>query len=94
MPDNGDVANAIGAAMAQVSGDVDRVYHLEALSRQQAVDDAKCNAVKLALEAGGDPDTVEIVDVEEVPLAYLPGNATRIRVKAAARLKETVRADG
>jgi hypothetical protein len=33
-----------------------------------------------------DPNAIEIIDVEEVPLAYLPGNATRIRVKAAARL--------
>ena len=30
---------------------------------------------------------VEIVDVEEVPLAYLPGNATRIMVKAVGDLE-------
>ena len=30
---------------------------------------------------------VRIVDVEEVPLAYLPGNATRIRVKAVGDLE-------
>ena len=29
---------------------------------------------------------VEIVDVEDVPLAYLPGNATRVRVKAVGEL--------
>jgi hypothetical protein len=29
---------------------------------------------------------VEIVDVDEVPIAYLPGNATRIRVKAVGDL--------
>ena len=29
---------------------------------------------------------VDIVDVEEVPLAYLPGNATRIMVKAVGDL--------
>jgi hypothetical protein len=38
------------------------------------------------LKEGGIPGTVEIVDVEEVPLAYLPGNATRIRVKAVGAL--------
>jgi hypothetical protein len=31
-------------------------------------------------------ETVEIVDVEDVPLAYLPGNATRVRVKAVGEL--------
>ena len=39
-----------------------------------------------AVKAGADPATVEIVDVHEVPLAYLPGNATRIRVRAAGDL--------
>jgi len=29
---------------------------------------------------------VNIVDVEEVPLAYLPSNAARIRVKAIGEL--------
>ena len=38
------------------------------------------------LDGGAEPGTVEIVDVEEVPLAYLPGNATRIRVKAVGTL--------
>ena len=39
-----------------------------------------------AIDAGADPATVQIVDVEDVPLAYLPGNATRIRVKAVGDL--------
>ena len=34
--------------------------------------------------------TVEIVEVEEVPLAYLPGNATRIMVKAVGDLAEGI----
>ena len=38
------------------------------------------------MAAGAREDTVEIVDVEDVPLAYLPGNATRIRVKAVGEL--------
>ena len=35
---------------------------------------------------GADAETVDIIDVEEVPLAYLPGNATRIRIRAAGNL--------
>jgi hypothetical protein len=45
-----------------------------------------------AVRAGADPSTVEIIDVHEVPLAYLPGNATRIRVRAAGDLAAAVRA--
>jgi hypothetical protein len=43
-------------------------------------------AIEEAIKAGANPDTIEIVNVEEIPLAYLPGNAVRIRVKAAGYL--------
>ena len=38
------------------------------------------------MRAATDPDTVEVVDVEEGPLSYLPGNAVRIKVKTAGEL--------
>jgi N-methylhydantoinase A/oxoprolinase/acetone carboxylase beta subunit len=85
-PENFAVANAIGAAIAQVGGEVDRVFSLEAVSREQALSQAKSEAISKAITAGADPETVEVVDVEEVPLAYLPGNATRIAVKAVGDL--------
>lgn len=80
------VANAVGAAIAQVSGEIDRVYALAEIGRQQALDDAKARAIDAAVAAGASRDSVEIVDVEDVPLAYLPGNATRVRVKAVGEL--------
>jgi N-methylhydantoinase A/oxoprolinase/acetone carboxylase beta subunit len=85
-PPHFEAANAVGAAIAQISGEVDRVYSLASLSRDAAVDDAKKEASEKAIAAGADPATVQIVDVEDVPLAYLPGNATRIRVKAVGDL--------
>jgi N-methylhydantoinase A/oxoprolinase/acetone carboxylase beta subunit len=86
-PDHFEAANAVGAAIAQISGEVDRVYALDALSRERALDDAKAEASAKAVAAGADPATIAIVDVEDVPLAYLPGNATRVRVKAVGDLK-------
>jgi N-methylhydantoinase A/oxoprolinase/acetone carboxylase beta subunit len=86
-PDHYEAANAVGAAIAQISGEVDRVYSLAGTSREAALDDAKAEAAAKAAEAGADPSTVQIVDVEDVPLAYLPGNATRIRVKAVGDLR-------
>ena len=80
------VANAVGAAIAQVSGEVDRVYALGEIGRERALDDAKRRAVDAAVAAGATRDSVEIVDVEDVPLAYLPGNATRIHVRAVGDL--------
>ena len=85
-PEHAGVANAIGAAIAQVGGEVDRVFNLESLGRDKALEQAKEEASQRVLKEGGIPGTVEIVDVEEVPLAYLPGNATRIRVKAVGDL--------
>ena len=38
------------------------------------------------VEAGALPETVEIIEVEDVPLAYHPGNTCRVRVKAAGDL--------
>ena len=87
-PDHFPVANAIGAAIAQVGGECDRIFSLAELSREDALDHAKNEASERAVNAGADAGSIEIVDVEEVPLAYLPGNATRIMVKAIGDLME------
>ncbi|HJU47976.1 MAG TPA: hydantoinase/oxoprolinase family protein, partial [Gaiellaceae bacterium] len=80
------VANAIGAAIAQVGGEVDRIVALEGTTRAAALDEAKAEAVEKAVAAGAERDTVRVVDVEDVPIAYLAGDATRIRVKAVGDL--------
>ena len=85
-PENAGVANAIGAAIAQVGGQVERVYSLEAGNRAEAIADCSAAAVGRAAAAGADPSTIEVVDVEEVPLTYLPSNVTRVRVKAVGNL--------
>ncbi len=85
-PDNYPVANAVGAAIAQVSGEVDRVFSVAPGQRSSTVDDARQEAVDRAVQAGAVPASVEVVDIDEVPIAYLPGNATRIRVKAVGDL--------
>lgn len=85
-PRYAEVANAIGAAIAQVSGQVERIFSLDEIGREAALAQAKEMAVAEAVKAGADADTIEIVDLEDVPLAYMPGNATRIRVKAAGNL--------
>ncbi|HVV25366.1 MAG TPA: hydantoinase/oxoprolinase family protein [Pseudonocardiaceae bacterium] len=86
-PEHYAVANAIGAAIAQISGEVDRVYAVEPGKRDAVVDEAKQEAVDRAVAAGAAPSSVDIVDFDEVPIPYLPGNATRIRVKAVGDLQ-------
>ena len=86
-PDHFAVANAIGAAIAQVGGEVDRVYAIGSGRREAVVDEARQEAVDRAIAAGADPAGVRIVDFDEVPVPYLPGNATRIRCKAVGDLQ-------
>ena len=85
-PNNFAVANAIGAAIAQVGGEVERVYSLETVSRDVAVAQATAEAVDKATRAGARSDSVRVIEVEEVGLAYVPGKATRIKVKAVGDL--------
>ena len=33
------------------------------------------------MSAGADPATLKLVEVEDLPLAYLPGNSLRTRVR-------------
>jgi len=85
-PEHFDVANAIGAAIAQVSGRVDRIYVMTGRSRDQVIGEAIATAKADAVRAGANHDTLEIIEVEEIPLAYLPSNASRVRVTVAGQL--------
>ena len=80
------MANAIGAAIAQVGGQVERVYALDSGSREEAIADCTAAAIERAEAAGADRASIEVVDIEEVPLTYVPSNATRVRVKAVGNI--------
>ncbi len=88
-PENFAVANAIGAAIAQVGGEVDRVFAIEPGRRGDVLDAARAEAVERAVANGAVPSSVEVLEIDEVPLPYLPGGATRIRVKAVGDLSLT-----
>lgn len=85
-PDHYDAANAIGAALGEVSGETERIYSLDEMTYDQAMKDARSHAIDQAVLAGANRDTVQIVLSEDIPIAYLPGNALLVKVKAAGRL--------
>lgn len=85
-PENFAVANAVGAAIGQISGEVDRIFSLDKISRDEALESARKEATDKAIAAGAKPETIEVLDQEDVPLAYLPGNATRIHLKVVGDL--------
>ena len=63
-----------------------KVYALDQMTRDEALADARTLAIERAVSAGAQRDTIEIVEVEEIPLTYIPSNATRIRIKAVGNL--------
>lgn len=69
----------MGAAIAQVSGECDQVF--TGLSRDELLQEARMIAEARAVEGGADAATLKTVEVEDLPLAYLPGNAVRARVR-------------
>ena len=86
-PEHAAVANAIGAAIAQIGGEIDRIFSYETLGREKALEIAGAEAKKNAIDAGAEPDTVEVVELDELPLTYMPGGAVRLRAKAVGELR-------
>lgn len=85
-PENGGVANAIGSAISKISGNYEGLVDYLLTPREEALEKAKEEAVQLAVQAGAIRETVEIIDMEDTPLQYYPGNTNRVRVKAAGDL--------
>lgn len=85
-PDHHDVANAVGAAIAQVSGQIEEVVSLNG-DRAEKLEEARGRAIRRAVEAGADGDRTEIVELDEVPLAYMTEPIVRLRVKAVGPLR-------
>ncbi len=85
-PDYFGIANAIGSAISKVSGTYEKLISYDEIPRDEALKNARAEASSLAVEAGAIPETVAIIDVEDVPLAYYPGNTSRLKVKAAGDL--------
>ena len=73
------VANAVGAAIAQVSGEVDQIF--QDMTRDQAIAAARAIAEQRAVKAGAAAASLKVVEVEDLPIAYLPGNSLRTRVR-------------
>ena len=79
------VANAVGAAIAQISGETDRIHR--DVSRDEAIAEAKKTAIENAVNAGAAEETIRVIDVEDLPLSYLPGHAIRVRVRVVGEVE-------
>jgi hypothetical protein len=85
-PNNADVANAIGASIAQVSGEAEGMRVAGADSRETVIAKLTTIASEKALAAGADSSTINIVNVEEVDIPYMATDTSRIRVSVVGDL--------
>lgn len=86
-PEHYKSANAVGAALGQVSGNYERIYDLTDQSRTDAINNAVMHAQSNAIQAGANPETCEILNIEDHALAYMPGNSLVIKIKVIGDLK-------
>lgn len=85
-PMNFGVANAIGSAISQVSAQIEKIFKMDDLGREKTLDVATSLAFDEAVKAGANKEKLTVVDIEDVPLAYLAGNAAKVRIKVAGDL--------
>ncbi len=85
-PQHFEVANAIGVALSEVSGVVDKIVSLPAFKRTSILLDLETQAKNIAIDNGADPQQVNIIEKTEIPLSYLKGNMVHVKIKAAGLL--------
>lgn len=85
-PEHAEVANAIGAAIAQVGGEVESIVSYNKIKREKAIESVTEQARKKAVHAGADVGSLRVLDVEETPMSYMDDNAVRLRVKVIGEL--------
>ena len=85
-PEYASVANAYGAAIAQVGGEVDLTFSLATLTRAEALGRAEREAHRRAAEAGAQAGSIRTVELEDAALTYLASDALRVRARAVGDL--------
>ena len=80
-PENAGVANAIGAAIAQIGGEAERLVSYRETPREQALLQVTEEATRRAIAAGADRTSIRTADVEETAIPYMNEGSTRLRVK-------------
>lgn len=85
-PEHAGVANAIGAAIAQVGGESEKIISYQTLPRDAAIAELTAEAEARALNAGAHKDSLRTVDIEETEVPYMGQDTMRVRVKVIGDL--------
>jgi N-methylhydantoinase A/oxoprolinase/acetone carboxylase beta subunit len=85
-PEYASVANAIGAAIAQVGARIKRIVEYGDSGRDQIIAEISEQVTRDVIDAGGIPETVKVVEIEEMQMTYLQANAVSLKIRAIADL--------
>jgi N-methylhydantoinase A/oxoprolinase/acetone carboxylase beta subunit len=85
-PEYSGVANAIGAANAQVGSETERIVSYRRIPRETVMDEMTQELTAGLIRAGADPETVRIADIEETAVSYMADESSRVRVKMVGDL--------
>jgi N-methylhydantoinase A/oxoprolinase/acetone carboxylase beta subunit len=88
MPPHFEVCGAIGTTIAEIGAYAEGVADLEIEDRDEAINKVIEKAKDEAEKAGAIRDTVEVLDVEEIPFAYMPGKREKIRIRVKGKIFE------
>lgn len=80
-----EVANAYGACIAKIGSESEKVFNMSTISREDAIEDVKNEAIQKAISAGAIEGTIKALLVNDMPIAYLP-NALKVKVKVCGDL--------
>ncbi len=85
-PEHAGVANAIGAAMGQVGARIKRIVDYTAEGRDVCIEKISAEVKQKVIEAGGVPETANVVEIEEMPMTHMQSNAVSLKIRAVADL--------
>lgn len=86
MPDHFEVGGAVGTTIAEIGAYAEGVVDLDIEDRAEAIVEVTEHAKDNAEAAGAIRNTVEVIDVEEIPFTYMPGKREKIRIRVKGQV--------
>ena len=87
-PENAGLANAIGAAIAQIGGEAEGMMNYRELSREKAIQQVESEARARAVSAGAEEASLEVAEVEETAIPYMDDGMYRVKVKVVGNVAQ------
>lgn len=85
-PGHFEVGGAVGTTIAEIGAYAEGVVDLQREDRDEAIAKVTEQAKDNAAAAGAIRNTVEVLDVEEIPFTYMPGRREKIRVRVKGKV--------